>query len=360
MPIFTLYLDLLIEDIYIMVVTMVLYFTLAIGVSFLCSIMEAVLLSTPMSYVNMRADTGNKFAKLFLKLKSNSEGPITAILTLNTIAHTIGSAGVGAEAAEVFGKGYLGLVSAVLTFLILVLSEILPKNLGVYYWKRLIGFSAVTIHTMNIICYPIVWLSKFLTRLIVPKTKEASISREEVTSLVKIGEREGVFKTNENRIINNLIHFEEKRVRDIMTPRTVVVAADGEKPIREFPVYESYSRIPVYEGNIDNVTGYVLRSEALKALAEDKFTDKIYSIKRDILMFTEVLSLPAALEKFLMNKEHIAIVINEYGTLEGVVTLEDIIETLLGEEILDEEDSIADLQEYARKKSALRGQFKNK
>jgi CBS domain containing-hemolysin-like protein len=311
--------------------------------------MEAVLLSTPVSYVNMRIETGDKFAKLFLKLKNNSEGAITAILTLNTIAHTIGSAGVGAEAAEVFGKEYLGIISGILTFLILVFSEILPKNIGVYYWKKLIGFSAVTIQIMNIISYPIVWLSKYLTKLIIPKTKEASVSREEVTTLVKMGEKEGVFKTNENRIINNLIHFEEKKVRDIMTPRTVVVVVDGNKMIKDFPVEETYSRIPVYENDQDNVTGYVLRSDILRCLAEDKFTHKISSIKRDILIFTEVLSVPVALEKFLMKKEHIAIVVNEYGTFEGVVTLEDVIETLLGQEILDEEDSIADLQELARK-----------
>lgn len=339
---------------------MILYFVLAIGVSFLCSIMEAVLLTTPASYVNMKADRGDKFAKLFLKLKTNSEGPITAILTLNTIAHTIGSAGVGAEATEVFGKEYLGVISGILTFLILIFSEILPKNIGVYYWKKLISFSAVTIQIMNIISYPIVWISKYLTKLIAPKTKEACISREEVTTLVKMGEEEGVFKTSENRIINNLIHFEEKKVRDIMTPRTVVVSIDGNKSIKEFPIEETYSRVPVYENSSDNIVGYVLRSDILKCLAEDKFTKKISSIKRNIMMFTEVLAVPAALEKFLMEKEHIAVVINEYGTFEGVVTLEDVIETLLGEEILDEEDSIADLQELARRKNRLKNKVNKK
>ncbi|MDL2257175.1 hemolysin family protein [Bacteroidales bacterium OttesenSCG-928-I14] len=337
-----------------MISTMILYFFLAIGVSFLCSIMEAVLLTTPVSYVNVKVEGGDRFAKIFLKLKSNSEGSITAILTLNTIAHTIGSAGVGAEASVVFGKEYLGVISAILTFMILVFSEILPKNIGVYYWRRLISFSAVTIQTMNIITYPIVWLAKHLTKLIAPKTKEASVSREEVTSMVNIGEKEGVFKTSENRIINNLIHFEEKKVRDIMTPRTVVVMVDGESKIKDFPVEETYSRIPVYEESMDNIKGYVLRSDILRSLAEDRFTAKVSSIKRDILIFTEVLPVPAALEKFLMRKEHIAVVVNEYGLMEGVVTLEDVIETLLGQEILDEEDSIADLQDHARKTNALK------
>lgn len=316
--------------------------------------MEAVLLTTPVSYVNVKVEGGDRFAKIFLKLKSNSEGSITAILTLNTIAHTIGSAGVGAEASVVFGKEYLGVISAILTFMILVFSEILPKNIGVYYWRRLISFSAVTIQTMNIITYPIVWLAKHLTKLIAPKTKEASVSREEVTSMVNIGEKEGVFKTSENRIINNLIHFEEKKVRDIMTPRTVVVMVDGESKIKDFPVEETYSRIPVYEESMDNIKGYVLRSDILRSLAEDRFTAKVSSIKRDILIFTEVLPVPAALEKFLMRKEHIAVVVNEYGLMEGVVTLEDVIETLLGQEILDEEDSIADLQDHARKTNALK------
>lgn len=335
-----------------MISTMILYFALAIGVSFLCSVMEAVLLTTPISYVNMKVNAGDKSARTFLKLKSNSEGPITAILTLNTIAHTIGSAGVGAEASIVFGKEYLGIISGVLTFLILVFSEILPKNIGVYYWKKLMGFSAVTIQIMNIISYPVVWLAKYLTKLIAPKTKEASVSREEVTTLVEMGEQEGVFKTNENRIIKNLIHFEEKKVRDIMTPRTVVITVDGDKEIKEFPIKETYSRIPIYQGSSDNITGYVLRSDILQCLVEDKFTDKISSIQREILIFTEVLAVPTALEKFLMEKEHIAIIVDEYGTFEGVVTLEDVIETLLGQEILDEEDSIADLQELARKKCA--------
>jgi CBS domain containing-hemolysin-like protein len=334
-----------------MITTMILYFVLAIGVSFLCSIMEAVLLTASISYVSMKADAGDRLAKLFLKLKSNSEGPITAILTLNTIAHTIGSAGVGAEASEVFGKEYLGVISGILTFLILILSEILPKNIGVYYWRKMIGFAAVTIQCMNSISYPVVWLSKYLTKRIVPKIKEASVSREEVTTLVKMGEQEGVFKTSENRIISNLIHFEEKRVRDIMTPRTVVVSINGDKQIKDFPIDETYSRVPVYEGSMDNITGYVLRSDILKSLAEDKFTDKISSNKREILIFTEVLAVPSALKKFLMKKKHIAAVFDEYGTFEGVVTLEDVIETLLGQEILDEEDSIADLQDHARKKS---------
>lgn len=328
-----------------------LYLILALSVSFLCSVMEAVLLSTPMSFITMKEQTGTKSATLLKKLKQDIDKPIAAILSLNTIAHTVGAAGVGAEAVKVFGEAYFGVISAVLTILILVLSEIIPKSVGANYWRSLAVPSAHIIRGMIIISYPLVWLSELITKLVSPSKHEASVSREEVSAMVSIGTEEGVFHNKENKMIQNLIKLDNVRAHDVMTPRVVVASAPESMALQDFYANKqfcNYSRIPVYCESQDNITGYVLRQAVLEKLAEDRFDLRLGEIKRNILTFPENCSVSSIWEKMLEAKEHISIIIDEYGTLRGIVTMEDIIETALGFEIVDERDAVTDMQKLAR------------
>lgn len=326
------------------------YLILALALSSLCSIMESVLLSVPIPYLTAKAEAGNKSAVRMLRMKEDIDKPISAILTLNTISHTIGAAGVGAQATIVFGEAYFGIVSAILTLLILIISEIIPKVLATTHNKKLVGFSAVTIQIMIIITYPLVIISGYITRLLSGKGKENTTSREEIAVLANIGTQEGIFKENENKIIQNIIKLDQLKVTQIMTPRTVVVAADEEMILRDFlrdKDFLHFSRIPVYEKSREEITGYVLRSLVFEKLAEDQFGLHLKDIKREIVYLTESSTLLHAWQMLLDKKEHIAAVIDEYGGMTGIVTMEDIIETLLGLEITDEKDIVTDMQQYA-------------
>lgn len=331
------------------------YLLIALSISFLCSVMEAVLLSTPMSFITMKENEGAKAAPLMKRLKQDIDDPISAILTLNTVAHTIGAAGVGAEAVKVFGESYFGLISAILTILILVFSEIIPKTIGASYWRTLAMVSARIIRIMVIVTYPLVLLSKLITRVFSSKKKTLSVSREEVSAMVTVGMEEGVFQKTENKIIQNLIKLDDVHVREIMTPCVVVASAPLGMPLREFyknKLYRYYSRIPVYNDNDSKeyITGYVLRQTVLEKLTEDKFDMHLSDVIRPILSFSENDAVPKVWERMLEKKEHISVVIDEYGCFRGIVTMEDIIETILGLEIVDEKDSVVDMQLLAKEK----------
>ncbi len=326
------------------------YLFIALFTSFLCSIMEAVLLSTPISFLRAKHAKGDQNAKTFLEFKNDIDKPLSAILSLNTVAHTVGAAGVGAQATIVFGEAYFGIVSAVLTLLILVVTEIIPKTLGANYSRELMGITAKIINGMIFITYPLVIGSAFLTRLLSRKEKELTTSREEISVLASIGTEEGIFAEKENKIIQNLIRLKSIRVSEIMTPRIVVVVANEEMTLEEFlknKDFLHFSRIPIYNGIRDNVTGYVFRELVFEKLAEDQFDLKLKDIKREIITFPESVTLFTAWEKMLTQKEHISIIRDKWGGMDGVVTLEDIIETLLGFEIVDEKDTIEDMQQYA-------------
>lgn len=330
-----------------------LYLFLALSVSFLCSVLEAVLLSTPVSFIAMKEQEGAKNAPLMMHMKKDIDRPISAILSFNTIAHTVGSAGVGAEATRVFGDEWFGVISAILTILILVFSEIIPKTIGSYYWRQLAMTAAPIIRVMIIFMYPLVWLSEFITKLVSADKQPLSVSREEVTAMVTVGTEEGVFESQEKDIIQNLFKLDNITVGEIMTPRTVVVAAQENTTLKEFYAEEehrTYSRIPIYSENPDFITGVVLKQTVLENLAEDKFDMELREIRRPILSYDEETSVGDVWEEMLKGKEHIAQVRNEYGCFLGVVTMEDIIETIIGQEIVDEKDTVADLQEYAREK----------
>ena len=328
------------------------YFTLAISLSFLCAVLEAVLLSTPISYINLKETEGANGAKLLRNLKTDIDKPISAILSLNTIAHTIGAAGVGAEAVKVFGEEYFGVISAILTVLILVLSEIIPKTIGARYWTQLCIVAAKIIRVMIFITYPLVWISEWITRLFSSKD-EKTISREEVSAMVNVGEEEGVFQKEESNMLRSLIKMQSVTAKDIMTPRVVAETASEELTVKAFysqNQYKSFSRIPVYADNKDFITGYILKQTVLECLAEDKFDVRLKDIKREILMFDEKRKIKDIWEKMMKKKEQISIVINEYGGFQGILTMEDIIESVLGLEIMDEKDMVADMQKLAKER----------
>lgn len=325
----------------------------AMAISFLCSLLESTLMSTPISYISMREDEGYKYAVLFKRYKVDNARPIAAILSLNTIANTIGAAGVGAQATAVFGSQWFGLVSGITTVLILFFSEIIPKTIGTSHWKSLMGFVAGTIRVLIVIMFPIVVIIEWTTKLFTSNDEEVIVSREEVAAMADVGEDEGVIDEDENKIIQNVIKLNNVKAYDVMTPRVVAAIASESMTLKDFykdKNYSHFSRIPVYAESPEFITGYILRSKALEDLAEDHFEKKIGDIKRNILLFNEEMSVNDIWDALLKNKEQIAGIIDEYGTFQGILTLEDIIETIFGLEIIDERDEVSDMQQYARER----------
>jgi CBS domain containing-hemolysin-like protein len=272
---------------------------------------------------------------------------------LNTIAHTIGAAGVGAQATKMFGDLYFGIISAILTFLILVFSEIIPKTIGARYWRRLALVSGIIINIMIIITYPLVIMTGYITKLFSRNINELSISREEMSVMAKIGTKEGVFEEKENKIIQNLIQLKTVKVSEVMTPRVVVTVANENMLLKEFLINKEflyYSRIPIFSKNKENITGYVIRQMVFEKLAEAETKLKLSDIRREIVTVYESQTLINLWEVLLEKKEHIALIVDEYGGMAGIVTMEDIIETILGLEIVDESDRIINMKKHARKR----------
>lgn len=330
---------------------LLLYLFIAIVVSFTCSILEAVMLSVTPAFINIKRGEEKKFAIELQKLKEDIDKSLAAILTLNTIAHTVGAAGVGAQAQTIWGNEYLTIVSALLTFAILFFSEIIPKVIGAVYWQKIAFIVPPVLKFLIFILYPVVWISMWLTKLIKGK-KQNLFTRTDFSAMAEIGFQEGVFRKDESKIIQNLIKFNKVRVKDIMTPRTVVVAANEEKSILEFHKDRpnpKFARIPVFSGEINNITGYVLKDNIhIEIISGDK-QKKLKELRREISTVYEKLSMPDLFELMKNNKLQIAAVIDEHGTMQGIVTMEDILETLIGFEIIDELDSAADLQQLARR-----------
>lgn len=325
----------------------------AIGISFLCSLLEASLMSTPISYVTMREEEGYKPATRFKKYKLDSSRPIAAILSLNTIANTIGSAGVGAQATRLFGSEWFGLVSAIVTILILVFSEIIPKTIGATHWKRLTGFTSGCIRVLIIMLYPIVRSVEFLQKLLTPKGDEVMVTREEISAMADVAEESGELDEDENEVIQNLIGLEDLHADSAMTPRVVCSVAAESMTVGRFykdKRFLHHSRIPVYNQSQDYITGYVLRMDALQLVADDKKDVPLGSIKREIASFQEEMPLDEIWGEMISKDEQIAVIIDEYGSFQGILTLEDVIETILGDEIVDEQDAVRDMQQFARDK----------
>ncbi len=332
---------------------LVTYFAFALGVSFVCSILEAALLSVTPSHIAKLEQDRPKVGKRLRALKSHIDRPLAAILSLNTIANTAGAAGVGAEAQRLWGYEALAIASAVLTLGILIVSEILPKTLGAMYWRRLTGVMATVLPVMILLLLPLVWLSEAITRSLKRRRGTETLSREEFAALARVGEEQGVFDESEMRILRNLFHFGSLRTRDIMTPRTVMFSLEENTLVRDAVADRGsmiFSRIPIWKDSPDQVTGYILKDQLLLRAARDELDVPLSSFARETLMVPDTIALPSLFEKLLDNREHIAVVVDEYGGVDGVVTMEDVLETLIGLEIVDEMDSVQDMRAMARAK----------
>ena len=325
---------------------------LALGFSFLCSVAEAVLLSITPSYIESLRDNNPGRADMLRTLRLEKvDQSLAAILTLNTIAHTVGAIVAGAQALVVFGSAWIGLFSAVMTLLILFLSEIVPKTIGAVYWQTFVGLTAQFVNVLIKVLFPLVWLSNGLTKLISRGKKVHVFSRDEFIAMAGIGERSGHLEEHESRIIRNIFRFGSVNITAVMTPRTVMSALRQDMTISEslpFVVKTPFSRLPVYGADLDDITGIVLKDEVLISMSQGRCDGSLASLKRQILSVPDSLCLSDLLEFFLDKRQHLAIVLDEYGGTRGLVTLEDVVETLFGMEIMDEMDSVADMQALAR------------
>ena len=324
----------------------------AMAVSFLCSLLESVLMSAQVSFITMREEDGDRNARLFMRFKQEPDRPLAAILSLNTIANTIGAAGVGYQTNKVFGNEWFGLVSALMTLLILVFSAIIPKTIGTSQWRRLLWLSR-PMKLLVTLMYPLVILIELFRKRLDIDEVDTSISREEVSAMAGMAEEEGIIDKSENKVIQNIIKLDDIKAYDVMTPRVVAAIAPESMTLKEFYKDESLShnsRIPVYADSPEFITGYVLRYDVLELLTEDKFSVKLSSVKRPIAVFNEEATVSDIWESLLKTKDQIALIIDEYGSFQGLITLEDIIETILGMEIIDENDTVTDMQQYARER----------
>jgi len=348
------------------VVILIVFFVLAIGFSFLCSVLEAVLLSITPNYIRIKTNEGAKIGEDLKKFKQDIDRPLSAILTLNTIAHTVGAIGVGAQAAkvftdkawEVFGLhiSVEGVIAGVMTLFILILSEIIPKTLGANNWKALAPFTVRTLKILNVVLWPFVALSQLITRGLKKEKEKSVLSRSDFLAMTYAITEEGVIDEEESKVIHNILRWNDITARKVMTPRTVLVACKEDRSIRDF--YDSrelrYSRIPVFKANMDDVDGYILKDDVLDAIVKGNGDEPVSTIKRKIHIIPETMYLDKAFAALMDLKEHLALVVDEFGGVEGIVTLEDIMETILGAEIMDETDRVADLQEMAKERGRKR------
>ena len=335
---------------------LLLYAFISIFFSFLCSVLEAAFLSITPSYIQLKLKKGKNYAHTLAGFKRDVDEPLIAILTINTMAHTVGAIMVGVQAERIFGSGdnVVGIVSALMTVAILVLSEIIPKTIGATYWKNLGGFTA---QTLKLFVFPlkytgILWLLKLTTKLIGKSAHVSSMSREEFMAITDVAEEEGVFDGQEKTVIKNMLVFKKVLAKDVMTPFTVVVSEDEEKSIQEFHREHRnliFSRIPVFQKRPDNISGFVLKDDVLEEMVNEKGLQSLKTLKREIHITSEDTPIPELFDKFIAQRNHLAMVADQYGNTIGLVTMEDIIETLLGLEIMDESDSIEDMQVLARK-----------
>ena len=333
---------------------LLIYLSLALGVSFLCSLFEAVILSVSPAYATTLAKDNKFGGKLLQSLKKDLDQSLTAILTLNTIAHTVGAVGVGAEVLRLFGDEYVALGSIVLTILVLVLSEIIPKSVGAYYWRLLAPFVAYGVKAFIYITYPVIFIMEYFSKFFASSAKHHNqISKDEILYVAEMGSKEGTLSEDEIKFIRNVFRLRSVRVSDIMTPRTVVLAFQQDQSfeeVREEHKKLPFSRIPTFGESIDEITGVVMRYELLEQLSRGNNQGQLKEILHPLHAIPPFGAVADALKEFLERKEHIFAVIDEHGGFAGIVTLEDCLETLLGIEIIDEFDSVEDMRKFARDK----------
>ncbi len=328
------------------------YFFLALGVSFICSALESVILSVTHSHIATLVKTNHRSGELLQNLKDDINRPLAAILTLNTVANTVGAAGVGAQAFRVFGSGAVAVASGILTFCILVFSEIIPKTIGATYWRRLASPTAYLIRILMVVTFPFVWLSQVLSAKMTPDEDEMKkVSREEITAMAEIGEDEGSIDEHESDIIENLFKLKKIAVEEILTPRLVIFAFEHKETVGKIMEEHeeiNFSRIPIYNENIDSILGIVYKDTLLETMADDYFEKTMADIVEPVDWVYEEQTVESVLNKFTNTRSHMFIVKDEFGGTTGIVTLEDCIETLLGVEIMDESDEVADMRALAK------------
>jgi len=339
------------------------FFCLSILFSFLCSIWEAVILSVTPSHLRKLEKEGASYSATLNEFKEEIDKPLSAILSLNTIAHTVGAIGVGAQAGQVFGSNSIGIfglslsyesiIASLMTLAILILSEIIPKTIGANNWKELLPFTIKSIKIVMFITFPLVWISQFITKRLKKEKVKSVFSRSDFKVMAEMGKDSGAIDKKESMIISNLLNLKEVRARDIMTPKNVIVAKNQELSIEEFCAIRenlNFSRIPIYETAIDTPTGFVLKDDILVELIDGNSNKKLKDVARKLIAVKEDFPLPKLFDNIIEKKNHIALVVDEFGAVVGLVTLEDVLETLLGFEILDEKDQIGDLRLQARDK----------
>ncbi len=333
---------------------LILFFVLSVGISFICSILESVLLSVNMSYVAVLEKERPTIGQLLRHHKENINKSIASILILNTIANTLGAAAVGAQASILFGNDAVVYVSIILTFAILFLSEIIPKTIGAIYWKSLAPMAAYMIRLFIWITYPIILTTLFVTNKISNGNEDAnSLTKEELLESMLLGEDEGVIDEQESDVIENILNLDNIKVREILTPRSVVFAVDEDMSIKDIISTKEdifkFSRIPVYDNSIEDVVGIVMTKRIFKQALEDDSVS-VGSIKKEIFAINENVPVSKALNLFIAKKDHMFLVMDNYDQTEGILTLEDCVETILGVEIVDESDSTVDMRELAKMK----------
>lgn len=331
---------------------LIIYLAIAIGVSFLCSILEAVLLSVTPSYVQKMTVERPRASVMLSKVKEHLDESLSSILILNTFAHTMGAAGVGSQALQVFGAKWETLIAVLLTLAILYFSEIIPKTLGATFWRQLAIPAAFTINWLVKLVYPLVWISTRMTKLL-RNNKEDEITREEIIALASLGLRDGTLISRENEYLANMLSLHEVRTEQVLTPRSVVHMLDENSLVTEAldqVLTRQFTRMPIYGEGIDDITGKVIRADLFEAEREGHGSEPIKRFAKKIIRVSEKLPVQQLIDLFIKHRAHLFLVEDEFGQTAGIVTLEDAIETLLGREILDETDTVEDMQELARGK----------
>ena len=329
---------------------LVLYFLLALVLSFICSLMESVILSVSFNHISILKKKGSKAAIILEKQKININRPLAAILTLNTIANTVGAAGVGAETLKIFGNQWVAIASGILTLSILIFSEIIPKTLGTVYSKKLVGFTAYSVRVLTILAIPFVYLSEGFSKLFKSNGDHIAVTREEMIAMAERGEDEGTLKEQESDVIENLLRLKDVKAEAVLTPRSVVFALNKDETVKEVVDNHSpiaFSRIPIFEENLNNVMGFVHRYDLIQKQADDNFDIKMEEIMEPISTILESTAVATVLDEFVKSHQQIFMVEDKFGTIVGLITLEDAIETLLGVEIVDEHDSVIDMRKLA-------------
>lgn len=334
---------------------LIFYAVISIFFSFLCSVLEAALLSFTPTYLKIKASEGKEYAKEITALKQDIDQPLIAILTINTIAHTVGAILVGVQAEKVFGGGTeVAVVSTIMTLAILIISEIIPKTIGATYWQSLGNFTA---RTLKIFIFPLkylglLWLMMLTTKVIGKSARVSTMSREEFMAITDAAEEEGVFEESETTFIKNMLVFKSVQAKDVMTPFSVAVIEDEDTSIEDFHRSHKnlkFSRIPIYKEKSNNISGFVMKDDLLEEMVDEKGGEPLKTLKREIPITSLETPIPQLFESFIDKRTHLSIVVDEFGNTVGLVTMEDIIETLLGFEIMDESDRIEDMQKMARK-----------